>query len=99
MCPDLSANGNHQDFSLRSRWRHSASVDAIFQNFAERAHVRMRMSMRMMPWVIGGMLVFLMGVGSRELRCALGLTAMRRFFGLCVGARPGARPASTVAKP
>ena len=58
----------------------SASVDAIFQNFAERARVRMRMIMRMICWVIGGAVEFLLVVGARGHQCALGLTAMKRFF-------------------
>ena len=41
----------------------------------------MRMSMRMLSWGIGGILASVMGVNASERRFALGLTAMRRFFG------------------
>ena len=81
MRPDLSGNGCYQAFVLCSRWRKSASVDAIFQNFAERARARMRMIMRMISWGIEGILASFMGVGASERRFALALTAMRRFFG------------------
>ena len=56
-------------------------MDATFQNFAERARARMGMTMRMISWVIGGILASVVGVGARERRFALGLAAMRRFFG------------------